>query len=649
MIQGPWDHIPPHDHLDTQSAQLRLGLSARAQADLAQPETRSPEATDPESASVGFGRENARVAGGSFDRSRALERLRSERYDLLVIGGGITGAGVALDAASRGLRTALVEAGDFASGTSSRSSKLVHGGLRYVRQGDLALVKEALGERHRLLTNASGIVEPLPFFVPLVGGRRADPAIARAYSAALWAYDIAGGWRIGHLHRRVRPSEAKAIMPILREERFHGGLSYLDAITDDARLTLELLREAAATYGAVALNYARVRSLMISPRHRISGVQLVAERPGRPGDVGEEIEVRADVVVNATGVWTEGIASLETISPRLGPTRREGEEPEPERTGERGLDPRSPQSLHRGSAEGFHLRPAKGVHICFSSEKLPVSSAAVLPAVGGRTIFVVPWGSHTYVGTTDTDYEGNLEEPLADQDDVAYLLEAINASTTCSLAERDVTAVWAGLRPLLDLEAREKGRRASLASLARGRSAPTTSDLSRRHRVWVSQSGLVTVAGGKLTTYRRMASDAVDAAMGVLGRLGQRSRTARLRLHDHGRQSALREMMRNEARLGGGLGTSLPYAMAEVAYAVREEMAHTLEDVLSRRTRCTQRDMRASIAAADEVAKVMAAELGWSETTRRAQVEAFSRCVENGLESAGLAPWGTRSGPGGGA
>ncbi|MGH9303260.1 MAG: glycerol-3-phosphate dehydrogenase/oxidase, partial [Acidimicrobiales bacterium] len=405
----------------------------------------------------------ARPPLSTFDRRVAADRLARERLDVLVIGGGITGAGVLLDAAARGLNAGLVEREDFGSGTSSKSSKLIHGGLRYLQQRELRLVHENLVERQRLLHNAPHLVHPLPFLIPLFGtGGVVDQAVVRAYSLALWLYDASGGWRIGHRHRKISAEEVSAHLPTIRHDRLVAGFVYFDARADDARLTLCLVRTAALDHGATALNHAEAVSLVRGRDGRVSGaVVAVSDLGGRT----TELEVRAKVVVNAAGVWADEVATLD----------------EPQRPG--------------------ILRPAKGIHLTVPRDKLPWDTAAVVPVSGDRrSIFVIPWGEHTYIGTTDTAYSGSLDHPGIDSRDVSYLLDAVNSALSVPLRPADVTGAWAGLRPLL-ANVTARNRRAS----------ERTADLSRRHQVLVSPSGLVTVTGGKLTTYRKMAEDTVGA------------------------------------------------------------------------------------------------------------------------------------------
>jgi glycerol-3-phosphate dehydrogenase len=550
-----------------------------------------------------------------FDRASALEHLSSEEFDLLVIGGGITGAGVALDAASRGLRTALVDQGDFASGTSSKSSKLVHGGLRYLQQRDVALVYESLAERQLLLRNAPHLVHPLPFLIPLFGHDGVvRHAVARSFSTALWLYDLTGGWRIGSRHRRIGRQEALGHVPNLRADEVVAGFVYMDAHADDARLTLAVLRTAAEEHGAVAANYAAVTRLIADASGTLCGARLSPKvMPGTSGSLGDaaegpDFEVRAKAVVNATGVWADQVRALgnEDVRPVL--------------------------------------RPAKGVHLSVPADRLPCDIAAVLPVHGDRrSVFVLPWpgSDRTYVGTTDTPYEGSLDAPTCTPDDVDYLLSAVNRSTTAELTRSDVRAVWAGLRPLL---ATGHGRRVSVR----------TADLSRRHSVRTAPNGLVTVTGGKLTTYRKMAEDTMSQVLQVLGadaRVPTRSKTKHLRLigapdgeapADHlssrygAEAAAVQALAQGRPGLLEPIVDGLPYVGAEVVFAVRAEMAQSVEDVLARRTRAVLQDGRATAAAAHAVARLMAPELGWSEDQAARHAEHYAATVTAELDDAGV-------------
>jgi glycerol-3-phosphate dehydrogenase len=546
-----------------------------------------------------------------FDRAQNLALLATERFDVVVVGGGITGCGVALDAAARGLRTALVEADDFASGTSSRSSKLVHGGLRYLAQHDYRLVYEALDERQRLLRNAPHLVRPLPFLIPLFGR---DGVVARStsqfYSAALWLYDLTGGWRMGRRHRRVTAATAVDHFSVLDTERLVAGFLYWDAQTDDARLTLAVAR-AATHLGAAVANHAPVVAILPRSPSGVAGVVLA-----------DGTEIKGDVVVNAGGVWSGRISGMAGAAP-------DGDYPEG--AARAGGTPR--------------LRPAKGVHVTIPADRLPCDWASVLPVPGDkRSIFVVPWvePGFTYVGTTDTDYDGPLEDPQCDASDIDYVLGAVNTWTGAGLGPGDVSGSWAGLRPLV----------------ADARSA-RTADLSRRHHVSVSPTGVITVTGGKLTTYRRMAADTVDLVEKALGR-HRRTPTRRLALwgaHGDGYGGAgvdavvaaagmdpgtaadvaahltrrygsdapaVARMLADDRSLAEPLVAGLPYLRAEAVFAARHEMATSLEDVLYRRTRAMILDRQATEAAALPAARLIAPELGWSDAETRRQADAVA-------------------------
>jgi glycerol-3-phosphate dehydrogenase len=537
-----------------------------------------------------------------FQRADDVRSLGATQFDVVVIGAGMTGTGVAVDAASRGLRVALVDAGDIASGTSSKSSKMVHGGLRYLQQKEFRLVYENLRERQRLLVNAPYLVQPLPFLIPLFGSNGvAAKALVKGYSTALRIYDLSGGWRIGHRYKRITRDETLSHLPTLNASRLVAGFLYYDARGDDARVALTLAKTAALDFQATVANYVRAIEVGHDESGRVNSVRCRDEL------TGEEFSIQTKTVVNASGVWADDIFTM---------TEHE--------------------ASHR-------ITPAKGVHVSVPRERLPADVAAVFNVPNDRrSVFVVPFDDapFTYVGTTDTAYDGSLDDPTCTPEDVAYLLSAVNASTTSDLSPSDVTGVWAGLRPLL---APVKGKALK----------ERTADLSRRHRVNDSGDGVVHVTGGKWTTYRQMAQDAVDALSPYVDRLA-RVRTKSLPLHGvsawrpHGElethlyhrfgsdaQSIL-QLVRDDPSLGNPLIEHQPYVGAEFLYSAREEMATSLVDLLARRTRAHLHDARATLAAASTIALLVAPTLGWGDDDVAAQVESYRALVDHELSSAGL-------------
>ena len=520
----------------------------------------------------------------SFDRAEGIRRLAAESFDVVVIGGGITGVGCALDAAGRGLRTALVERHDFASGTSSKSSKLVHGGLRYLQQREIRLVYEALAERQVLRRIAPHLVRVQPFLLPVfTSDGLINRRLARALGSAMWMYDLTGGLRIGKVHRRISKSAALEHMPTLKESRLASAYVYYDARADDARLTLTIARTA-AEHGAAIVNDAAVTGFEKDAAGQMTGLRVLVD--------GSEVLVRTRAAVNATGVWSDNVRALDE-----------------------GRDPDS-------------IRPAKGVHITVPWTKVRNDIAAVIPVPKDRrSVFVVPWGDFTYIGTTDTDYDGSIDDPQCTPDDIAYLLRAINGAITTPITESDILGTWAGLRPLVKRAGSER-----------------TADLSRRHSVTTSPSGVVTVTGGKLTTYRAMAADTIDTVARALG-TKTRGNTARIRLSgaddwdtaglsEHlasrygSNGDAVRRIEQEHPELADAIVPGLPYSKAEVVYAAREEMVRSVDDVLARRTRARLLARDASADAAAEVARLIAPILGWSADEQDASTAAYRALVD---------------------
>ena len=531
-----------------------------------------------------------RRSGGSFSRTDALRRLSEEHFDVVIVGGGITGAGCLLDAASRGLSAALIEKDDFASGTSSKSSKLVHGGLRYLQQRRVVLVYEALAERQRLLHNAPHLVRVLPFLIPVFStDGLINPKAARALGTAMWAYDLTGGLRIGKKHKRLSASEALEIFPTLSPDRLDHGYIYYDCETDDARLTLAVIRTAALDFEAAAANRAAATGILKNAAGKCRGVSVETSE-------GDTFEVGCDTVISAAGVWSDEVRRLDE------------------------------------KATPAQLRPAKGIHVGVPRKIFGNEAAAVVP-VGSdkRSIFIIPWENITYLGTTDTDYEGDIEAPSCTLEDVEYLLKAANSNTSADVSLDDIVSVWSGLRPLV-----------------RDSKSQSTADMSRRHSITASAAGVVNIVGGKLTTYRKMASDAVDEAIQHLDKNDARmSRTLNLKLRGapedapssrlgkrYGTEEAdVQALIENDPALAEPLHPDLPYCMAEVIYAARNEMAVTLDDVLTRRTRARLQNAHASAEIAPAVAEVLASELGWPQDRTAKEIQEYRQSIQAEMQN----------------
>lgn len=489
----------------------------------------------------------------ALDRDEQISRLAgdSETWDLVVIGGGATGLAAALDAATRGYRTALLEQADFAEGTSSKSTKLIHGGVRYLRNGEIGLVRESLRERGRLLRNAAGIVEPLAFVVPAY--RFHERAF---HGAGLAIYDALAGdlgiGRTGHLGRAA----AAARVPNLRRRGLRGGTLYWDGQFDDAALALAMARTAVA-HGAAVVNHVRVVGL-VKEGGRVAGVEARTRFDGR------ELRLRARAVVNATGVFTDEIRRLDD------------------------------------AAAGSSVRPSQGIHLVLDRSFLGGDAAVMIPKTeDGRVLFLIPWKTRLLLGTTDTEgVEASLHpRPLAEEID--YLLRHAARYLERAPSHDDVRAAFAGLRPLAGPPESKRG-------------AASTASLSRSHCLFTSESGLVTMTGGKWTTCRQMGEDAVDRAAAVGGLPTRPSRTADLTL-----------LGPSPGGPSAPLDPDLPYQMHEVDRAVREEMAVTLDDVLSRRTRASFLDEAASRRCAGKVAARIAELLGRDAAWIEAELAAF--------------------------
>ena len=549
-------------------------------------------------------------------RTAYVERLPRERFDVLVIGGGITGAGVALDAAARGYRVALVEKVDFASGTSSKSTKLAHGGIRYLPQFDFTMMHEALVERGLMVRHAPFLVRPQPFVLPVYehmrwpGGLPVRPptdfGMGFVLDIGLWMYDLmAGRLNIGR-HKSISAKETLRLAPRLRSTGLKKAFLYYDAQTNDAQLTVIVLRTA-AQLGAVVTNYAEVTGFTRA-QGKLNGAVVC--------DVltNQEFTVSARHIINATGVFAEQVAAL------------------------------------TGDESKATIEPSKGIHLVVARERLQITdTAVVLPETeDGRILYVIPWGSRAVIGTTDTG-SGDLNDPQAGPEDIAYLLKHVNDYLEVNLTHDDILSVYAGYRPLV----KSRGARAA--------------DLSRTHVVLQENNGMVTIVGGKLTTYRRMAQDTVDVLakrdgmpishptrqLLLAGAIGWRDAKREIEARGHKLGLAPEIVEHLEFNFGSTAGDildlvdedtslrkrivpDLPYIYAEVVYACRGEMAMTLEDVLARRTRIILEDAARGAGVAAEVAALMAGELNWSSDQTRAQVERYRALVGHQLEAEGL-------------
>jgi glycerol-3-phosphate dehydrogenase len=555
-----------------------------------------------------------------LSRTASIEAIAGQRFEVVVIGGGITGAGVALDAASRGYSVALLERGDYAEGTSSRSSKMVHGGLRYLQNLDLGLVREALLERQLMVQLAPHLVYPTPFLVPAFPDERRQ----RGLGIGLNMYDVMATTRVGRSRREMRSSKEAAadyywspdrhrtidrdevleMVPALGPRDPKNAYLFYDCQTDDVRLTLTVLGEA-ERFGAVMLNGAEVVEVL-GKNGNADGVAFVE------ASSGQRIEVGADNVVNATGVFADRIRPEEVVE----------EEDVP------------------------RISPSRGTHLLIDQEKLSTGSAAcILPAGEGRAIFALPWYGRTLVGTTDNDFEGDIDHPRPGEEDVAYLLDAANEFFGISLGVGDVVGAYAGVRPLIATGDPKK-----------------SVDISRKAELYETSSGMLTITGGKLTTWRRMAKQTVDRLVEREGReapchtaeipLGMEARPEDLEAPQGVGEEALAQLAfryghaarkvlalaREQPKLAQPIVPGRPDLLAEAVIAVRYEQARSVADVLLRRTRLgllAAPQLRGA-ASAREVAVAMGDELGWSRREVKRAAEAWpAAAAEAGIDPAG--------------
>jgi glycerol-3-phosphate dehydrogenase len=526
--------------------------------------------------------------------SRAVDMrtLATEPWDVVIVGGGIVGAGALLDAVSRGMRAALVEQDDIAAGTSSRSSRLIHGGLRYLEQFRFGLVREALAERSRLLTLAPHLVHIEPLLFPIYGIPYASKAF---YDAGLTLYDILGARHDGGWHRRLSKTETLELAPTLRTEGLRGGLVYHDGVEDDARYTLAVARTAIAA-GGVAVTRVRATGLRTDPRSGVLDALKVEDLT-----TGAELEIRTRAVVDATGVWAA-------------------------------------EPGHPFQGTSLRILPSRGAHLVVPRARIPNTMGLTI-RVPGKIVFLVPWPDHWLIGTTDAPFDGPAARPSAAGWEVDRLLDTVNATMDVDLTRADVVGTYAGLRPLI------------------APSDGSTVKASREHRVTVEPSGVVRIGGGKYTTYRVMARDVIDAVLGPAAARERPSDTAERRLigaadtdglariagelstiaavREIGPETAARLVARHgtEAPAVVALGAELDlirplvpgrsFLEAEVAWAVRHELAESLDDVLARRTRLAQELPDRGAAIAPRVAEIMAADLDWGEARQALEVDGY--------------------------
>jgi glycerol-3-phosphate dehydrogenase len=542
-----------------------------------------------------------------LSRAEAVEAIAGRRFEVVVIGGGITGAGVALDAASRGYSVALLEREDYAIGTSSRSSKMVHGGLRYLQNFDLGLVREALLERQLMVRLAPHLVYPTPFLVPALGEERRD----RKIGLGLNMYDVMATTRVGRSrrdtrsggeevegfdwspdrHRTIDRDEVLEMVPALAAREPKSAYLFYDCQTDDVRLVLTVLGEA-ERFGAVLLNGAEVTEVL-SLNGRASGVAFVE------AESGERLVVEADNVVNATGVWADRIRPEEVVDE---------------------------EDLPR-------IAPSRGTHLILDQADLPMGRAAcVIPAGEGRAIFALPWYGRTLIGTTDNDYDGDISLPKPAAEDIAYLLDAVNSFFGISLGRSDLVGAYAGVRPLISTGDRRR-----------------SVDISRKAELYETSSGMLTITGGKLTTWRRMAKQTVDRLVEREGReapchtaeipLGMEARAADLEApegvgdesvsqlafrYGHAARDVL-DLAWKDSKLAQPIASGRPDLLAEATIAARHEQARSVADVLLRRTRLgilAAKQLR-SADSVRPVAEAIGRELGWSRRRIRQEAEAW--------------------------
>lgn len=518
---------------------------------------------------------------------KRLEQLsilnETKEWDVIIIGGGASGLGTALDAASRGYKTIMVEAVDFAKGTSSRSTKLVHGGVRYLEQGDISLVKEALKERGLMAQNAGHVVKNQTFVIPNYnwwGGY--------FYTIGLTVYDLLAGRLSLGRSKYISKKKTIELLPTVEQKGLVSGVIYHDGQFDDSRLAINLA-QTAVEKGACVLNYTKVINLLKDDKNQVTGV-LVEDK-----ETGEKKEIKGKVIINATGVFTNSIMKM------------------------------------NDKVYKKYIVPSQGIHLVFDKSFLPSDYALMVPKTSdGRVLFAVPWHDKIIVGTTDTLIKSHSLEPIALESEIEFVLETAQRFLAKKPTRADVLAVFAGLRPLAAPE----------------KEGQSTKEVSRSHKIFVSETGLITITGGKWTTYRKIAEDIINKAISENKLPKKECKTEHLSIHGNQKTSTLDrenhlyvygsdikniiELQNNEPELKEKIHPGYDFTMAEVAWAIRHEMAITIDDILARRVRLLFLDARAAIASCEKVAQLLAKELGHDETWTQNQIAEF-KTLANGF------------------
>jgi glycerol-3-phosphate dehydrogenase len=510
-------------------------------------------------------------------RSEQISKLNeTKEWDVIVIGGGASGLGTALDAASRGYKTIMLEAVDFAKGTSSRSTKLVHGGVRYLEQGDISLVKEALKERGLMAQNAGHLVKNQIFVIPNYnwwGGY--------FYTIGLTIYDLLAGRLSLGRSKYISKKKTIELLPTVEQKGLVNGVIYHDGQFDDSRLAVNLAQTAVEN-GACILNYTKVIDLLKDESNKVIGV--LAEDT----QTGEKREIKAKTIINATGVFTNSIMKM------------------------------------NDKVYKKYIVPSQGIHLVFDKSFLPSNYALMVPKTSdGRVLFAVPWHDKIIVGTTDTLIKSHSLEPIALESEIEFVLETAQRFLAKKPTRADVLTVFAGLRPLAAPE--EEGK--------------STKEVSRSHKIFVSETGLITITGGKWTTYRKIAEDIIDKAISEKKLPKKACKTEHLSIHGNQKTTTLdrenhlyvygsdineiKKLQENEPKLKEKIHPNYDFRMAEVAWAIRHEMAQTIDDILARRVRLLYLDARAAIASSEKVAELLATELGRDEVWKQKQITAF--------------------------